>query len=104
MGELAGEILLPKYQAPKPDTSLVSPLVAFLDSLPDICAERELSWAEDEQAIGILRALIPPSHEGAQECVASFTHARYREGRTLVQWYMMCKHVVEHLQYNVCRH
>lgn len=104
MGQLAGEILLLEYPKRQPDFALITPLVSFLDSLPDNGSERKLNWAEDQQAILILRTLMPQDNRDGRECVDEFTGHGYRSGRTLCGWYMMARHVLEHFEIGNCCH
>jgi hypothetical protein len=104
MGQLAGEIELPEYPKRQPDFAPIMPLVSYLDSLPDNGTERALNWGEDQQAIGILRSLVPENNRAGQECVAEFTHQSYRKGRTLAGWYMMARHMLAHFDSGNCCH
>lgn len=76
----------------------VYPLLEYLDHLPQEQQDRELTWAEDEGAIFILKTLCPPDLEYLQCCLEGFIDANARDERTLSAWYSMARHVAQHIQ------
>ncbi len=81
------------------DLDPVKSLLEYLHALPQDCEDRELSWAEDEQACMCLRSIeLPKDASRLQSLVKYYGEPLYRKNRTLSVWYAIARAVARLIQ------